>query len=263
VKEPSGIAFHPGLGHFFVVGDDGKLAELDASGRNLRTLPVEKQLEDVVFYPPSHLLLVSEKRSELILFDPASSKEIKRFKINTVALLGGGPSVPNQGFEGLAFRPDPARPGGGIVYLSHQRSPAAVVGVAFDPTTTATIDAGMVVSNWAAKDATDLTAIAYVPSIDRVVAVADSRDRLLVLRDDGSVQDEIPIPGQQQEGIAFDAAGALWIADDKDKAVLKVTGALGALESRLKAEEASAAGVVPSVSTPIDLLEKKKKKLLK
>jgi uncharacterized protein YjiK len=224
---------------------------------------VEKQLEDVAFYPPSNLLLVSEKRAEVILFDPASSKEIKRFKIDTAALMGGGPAVPNQGFEGLAFRPDPTRPGGGIVYLSHQRSPAAVVGVAFDPATTTTIDAATLVSNWSVKDATDLSAIAYVPSIDRVVAIADSKDRLLVLRDDGSVQDEIPIPGQQQEGLAFDDKGSLWIADDKDKAVIKVKDALAALEARVGAEDKPVASGMPSVSTPIDLLEKKKKKLLK
>ena len=35
----------------------------------------------------------------------------------------------------------------------------------------------------------------------------------------------MPIPGQQQEGLAFDAAGALWIADDKDKSILRIKDA--------------------------------------
>ena len=129
------MAFHPGLGHLFVVGDDGALAEIDTSGKVVRALGVEKQLEDVAYHPPSGgLLVVSESRSELILFDPAAGRELKRWKLNTPALLGRMPTEANQGFEGLAFRPDPSRPGGGLVYLSHQRAPSVVVAVAFDPT---------------------------------------------------------------------------------------------------------------------------------
>jgi hypothetical protein len=38
------------------------------------------------------------------------------------------------------------------------------------------------------------------------------------------------VPGNQQEGIAVDAEGNLWIADDKDKAVLKLEGGLATLQ---------------------------------
>jgi len=261
VKEPSGIAFHPGLGHLFVVGDDGTLAELDGEGKNIRTLKVEKQLEDVVYHPPSGgLLLVSEKKSELILFDPVAGQQRRRWKINTAALLGGAPTEANQGFEGLAFRPDPSRPGGGIIYLSHQRTPAAVVGVAFDTGTNAAIDGGAVVSRWNITSYDDLTAITFVPSIDRVVAIADSKERLLVLSAEGAVQGEVPIPGQQQEGLVFDGNGALWIADDKDKAVLRLPDALAGLEGYLRGPAPS-----PDASNgagPAEFIEKKKSSFL-
>ena len=36
VKEPSGVCVHPGLGHLFVVGDEGSLLELDGSGAVVR-----------------------------------------------------------------------------------------------------------------------------------------------------------------------------------------------------------------------------------
>jgi uncharacterized protein YjiK len=255
-KEPSGVAFHPATGHLFVVGDDGTLAELDGAGKNIRTHSVEKQLEDVVFHPPTGgLLLVSERRSELILFDPASGRSQRRWKMNTPALLGETPVQANQGFEGLAFRPDPARPGGGIVYLSHQRTPAMVVGVAFDAASNAAIDGAAVVSRWNLSGYEDLTALQYVPSIDRVVVIADSRDQLLVLRPDGTVERELAIPGEQQEGLAFDAEGAMWIADDKDKSVLKVPGALAALEARLS-------GGIDPASSPKEFLDRQKSELL-
>ena len=48
-------------------------------------------------------------------------------------MLGQAPGEANQGFEGLAFRPERGRPGGGVFYLAHQRTPAMVVGLAFDP----------------------------------------------------------------------------------------------------------------------------------
>jgi uncharacterized protein YjiK len=256
VKEPSGIAFHPPTGHLFVVGDDGTLAELDEAGKNIRTHRVEKQLEDVAFHPPSGgLLLVSEQRSELILFDPASGRQLRRWKVNTPALLGETPVQANQGFEGLAFRPDPARPGGGIVYLSHQRTPAMVVAVAFDSSSTAAVDGAAVLSRWNLPEYEDLTALQYMPSIDRVVVIADSRDQLLVLRPDGTVEKEYAIPGQQQEGIAFDGAGTMWIADDKDKSVLKVPGALAALTARLS-------GGIDPASSPKEFLDRKKSELL-
>ena len=262
VKEPSGIAFHPGLGHLFVVGDDGTLAELDGAGKNIRTLKVEKQLEDVVYHPPSGgLLLVSEKKSELILFDPVAGQQRRRWKIDTAALLGSSETATkNQGFEGLAFRPDPSRPGGGIIYLSHQRTPAAVVGVAFDTASNAAIDAGAVVTRWNITSYDDLTAITFVPSLDRVVAIADSKERLIVLGSDGAVQGEVPIPGRQQEGLVFDGQGALWIADDKDKSVLRLPAALAGLEAYLR-------GPAPSPEAaggggPADFIEKKKSDLM-
>ena len=264
VQEPSGITFHPGLGHLWVVGDDGTLAELDGAGKHIRTIKVEKQLEDVVYHPPTGgLLLVSEKTGDLILLDPTSGKERRRWKIDTAALLQSAmPEEANQGFEGLAFRPDPSRPGGGIIYLSHQRSPASVIGVAFDTASGGTIGAAAVVSRWNITSYDDLSGITYVPSIDRVVAIADSKDRLIVLGPEGAVENEVAIPGQQQEGLAFDGAGALWIADDKDKAVLKLPGALAGLEAHLKA------AAVPSPEPsddgnggPADFLKKKKNPL--
>ena len=259
VKEPSGVAFHPGLGHLFVVGDEGTLAEIDASGNMIRTIGVEQQLEDVAYHPPTGgLLLVSESKSDLILFDPTAGRERKRWKLNTAALLGAAPTEANQGFEGLAFRSDPSRPGGGIVYLSHQRAPAAIVAIAFDTNGTAPIDASSVVSRFNMTGYDDLTALQYVPSIDRLVVIADSKERLLVLAPDGSVQDEVPIPGEQQEGLAFDASGAMWIADDKDKSVLKVQGALAALEARINGSGISTS----TLRTPKDILEEKKSEIL-
>ena len=49
------------------------------------------------------------------------------------AILGREPADRNQGFEGLVFREDAGGPGGGVFHLVHQRKPARLVALAFDP----------------------------------------------------------------------------------------------------------------------------------
>jgi uncharacterized protein YjiK len=243
VKEPSGVAFHPGLGHLFVVGDDGLLAELDLDGKVLGTTKIESQIEDVTVHTPSGgLILVSESRSELVYYDPVSRQEKRRWPIDVDSVLASsGPIDRNQGFEGLAFRPQAGQPGGGIFYLTHQRAPAVVVALAFDPMAAPRrIGAESVLSRWSFSFE-DLTAVAWSEPLGRLLLVADAKDRMLVIRpDDGAVEGESPIPGRQQEGLTLDGAGTMWIADDLDKSLLRIKDALQALQSRMR-QEAEAA----------------------
>jgi uncharacterized protein YjiK len=232
VAEPSGIAFHAKTGHLFVIGDDGKIAELDGNGRAVRSLALPGNLEDVTVHEPSgDLVILSELNSELILYDPAG-QERKRWRLDKAAVLGSASADPNQGFEGLTFRPDPSLPGGGMFYLTHQRTPAAVVAIAFDPGRAAgTLGADVVKGRWELSGYEDLTAITYVAELDRLLVISDAQDVLIVMRTDGTVERDVAIPGKQQEGISVDGQGNVWIADDRDKSVLKLEGGLNALQA--------------------------------
>ena len=219
----------------FVVGDDGTLAELDGSGKNVRTLRVEQQLEDVVYHPPSGgLLLVSEKKSELILFDPARARRAALEDQHR----GAAGRAAHRGEPGLRGPRLPAgsrpRPGGGIIYLAHQRAPAMVVGIAFDTASGATIDAA---SGGVAVDTSPATTTSprspTSPSIDRLVVIADSEDRLLVLGTGRRGRERGPDPrASSRRGWRSTPPGALWIADDKDKSVLRLHGGPGAAGRR-------------------------------
>lgn len=234
--EPSGLTFHRPSGNLFVVGDEGTLAEVSTEGRPIWSRAGLSNLEDVAFHSPSgYLVLLSEKKARLILFDPAAKQEVRSFKLDKRGLLGRDPGEANQGFEGLAFREDARRPGGGVFYLTHQRSPSLVVAVAFDLREhEKIIGASDVVARFTVEGFRDLRGIAYVPELDRLLVVADHKDRLLVLRLDGSLELEIALPGLQQEGVALDALGRLWIADDRG-GLLRFDGALSAIRSRLSA----------------------------
>ncbi len=234
-KEPSGVCVHPGLGHLFVVGDEGSLVELDGSGNVLRSHSAQGNLEDVTAHTPTGWLgVLDEKLSEVLFYDPVAERWMKRWKLDRAAILGQEPGGANEGFEGLAFREEAGRPGGGVFYLVHQRNPAMLIALTIDVTAHgATVGAEAVLNRWPLEGHGDLTAVTYVPALERLLLVADKEDELMVVRLDGSLEAEIPLPGQQQEGVALDPAGNLWIADDQDKRLLKMDAALPAIEKFL------------------------------
>lgn len=236
VREPSGVAVHPGLGHLFVVGDEGSLVEFDGSGNSLKSHSVRGNLEDVAAHDPTGWLgLLDEQRSEIVFYDPVAQRTMKRWKLDRAGIIGQQPGGSNEGFEGLAFRPEAGRPGGGIFYLVHQRDPAMLVALTIDVTAHGgTVGADSVLARWPFAGSGDVTAVTWSPALQRVLLVADKEDALVVLRNDGSAESSLPLPGQQQEGVALDGAGNLWVADDQDKSLLKMDVALPAIERYLR-----------------------------
>jgi uncharacterized protein YjiK len=238
LRETSGIAWHAALARFFVVGDRGTLAELDAAGRLVKSHDVKGNLEDVAVHGPTGLLVVlSEKKGELVVVDPRSGEQKAVFELDVEALLGRAPVERNQGFEGIAFRQEAGRPGGGTFALVHQRQPARLVTVAFDPAgAPRTLGAGDVVSRHALKPWQDLTAVTWSAALGRLLVIAEKSDRLLVVTPDGMIERDVALPGLQQEGLAFDPEGRLWVADDR-QGLLRIDGALQALEDGGRAPE--------------------------
>lgn len=237
VREPSGVAYDARRGRLFVVGDEGSLAMLDRKGSGPVTVPAPVQVEDVAVLPDGSLLLVRELGGELIAVDAETGKEKRRWRLDTPALLGrkGGLNA-NAGFEGLALRRDSTRPGAVVLYLVHQRSPSAIIGVRFDPEGSSEALGGeAVVARWDLEQEGDLTAATYVPSLDRILVIADARDRLLVLDLGGKIEASIALPGVQQEGLSLDDAGTLWVADDRAGRLMRFPGALERIAGALKA----------------------------
>lgn len=233
VPGPSGIACDPAHGRLFVVGDRGHVAEVDLEGRERSRRRVKGDLEDVAVHPSGKLLILDETAAELFLYDYDREQEERRWTLDVAGLLGGTPApLLKDGFEGLAFRADP--PGGpaGLLYLVHQHRPPLVVVAAFDPRQEASrLGRESVRARWNLEGYRDAKAITYVPSLDRFLLVSDAEDRLVVLRADGRIERDLPLPGEQQEGVCLDGEGTLWVADDRARRLLRFPGALEALRS--------------------------------
>ena len=237
VAEPSGIAFHPTLEKWFLVGDEGSLAELEADGHVARVDAVRGNLEGIAVHGPSGaLLLLSEQSSELIVWDPVARRELRRIRLDRDGLLGRAAGDTNNGFEGVAFHEEG---GGGTLYLVHQRAPALLVAATFDLAHVGnTIGADAVTSRWLLAGRGDLTDVTWSTEMGRLLVLADKKDRLLLLTPDGRVQGDVKLPGRQQEGVALGPDGSLWLADDQDKCVVRIDGALPILERLLRPESA-------------------------
>jgi len=243
VREPSGVVFVPSAKALYVIGDEGSLARVDLQGNVVAHFPVKGNLEDVAFHAPSgKLVILNEKKGELLITDPQTGAVGARFTLDVAALLGPAAGGKNEGFEGLAFRPVPGEPGGGIFYLVHQKEPAALLAIAFDPTS-----AGGVIGSVAKRGLRempgrdDLTAVTVMPGQERLAVIA--HHRILIMSFDGDEEFDFSIPGTHQEGIAFDADGNLWIAEDRSPdpkpnvidqpGILRFKGALGIIEKEL------------------------------
>jgi uncharacterized protein YjiK len=239
VREASGVAWHSARGRFFVVGDRGTLAECAPEGTVVAVHHVRGNLEDVTVHEPSgRLVLLAEKKGELVAWDPATASETARFELDVAGILGREPADRNQGFEGIAFRPEPGRPGGGVFHLVHQRKPARLVTLAFDPSAgSRSLGAADVLARHALKPHEDLTAVTWAEPLGRLLVIAEADDRLLAVSTEGAIGVDVALPGGQQEGLALDAAGTLWVADER-LGLFRLPGAAPALAAALTAEGA-------------------------
>ena len=231
-REPSGVVYHPRLEHLFVVGDEGALVELDKSARVVRVDRVKGNIEDVTVHTPTgNLVMISEARSELLYWDPVAHVRKARWALDTAALLADvDASSGRNGFEGLGFREERGRPGGGVFYLARQNPPHVIVGIAFDPERTPSGPlVPEVVSRWSIKKA-GLRSAFFSPALGRLLVL--SRKGLTLVDLGGHEEKAIPLPGEQPEGVCLDDDGTMWVADDPGGALLRFPHALEVLRGQ-------------------------------
>ena len=85
VREPSGIAFHPGRGTLYVVGDRGDVAEINRQGKVLRqTNLAGLGFEGVTVGPNGRVFALEEKKTPRIYeLDPNTLQVKAEYEVDT------------------------------------------------------------------------------------------------------------------------------------------------------------------------------------
>ena len=137
--------------------------------------------------PSGRLVLLAEKKGDLVVWDPGSASEVARFPIDTVAVLGKEPADRNQGFEGLAFREDTgSRAAAPSTWCT--RESRAPRGAQLRSRGTGAHDRSRGRGRAAcAEPYEDLTAVAWCEALGRLLVIAESDDRLLLVSPAGTV----------------------------------------------------------------------------
>lgn len=215
VKEPSGIAFHPGLGTLFVVGDRGDVAELSRDGKVLRSANLKgRGFEGVTVGPNGRVFAIEEKKPpKLYELDPNSLQIKGEYEVDTKLqgkrVIG---NEKNKGTEGLCYVPEQ-----NAFYCINQQPPRLVkLEVPLEQKSgkakaVEAIDLSSVIE----RQASDVT---YDRASGHFLITESSSGEgagsVYELTREGKLVRKMPLPGERAEGLALDGSGRAFIADD-------------------------------------------------
>jgi uncharacterized protein YjiK len=223
----SGIVFHPQRKTLFGVSDEGHVIEFEPDGTLVQQERVRQgaDFEGITCHPVTGLLYVAVEGDEVILeVNPDNLQVVRDIPIDRVfegrVLL----DPKGNGVEGITFVPTSVGAMGGTFYLVNQskklgdKDPSIVFEV--EITGSASEPKAKIV-RYFALGITDLSGIYYDPSSRQLLIISDDNDLLMRVNLSGQISQTYPLPGDQQEGIAVDKDGSLYIAQDSEKGLLK------------------------------------------
>jgi len=222
-NEPSGIVYHTGRGTLFAVGDEGDICEFAVDGSSTKQAHIrDADFEGVTFDPATGLLYVAIEGEERILeIEPESFAVLREFPIDRqfegVELLKPG----GQGVEGITFVPDPSHPEGGTFFLSNQgfeffpaEDPSVIVEVVAPLRSSSDKEATARIVRALHVGVPDIAGFHYDAASGHMFIVSDGSNALFEITRDGEVLRGWAFPGDNQEGIAIDPQGFIYIAQD-------------------------------------------------
>ena len=215
VREPSGIAFHPGRGTLYVVGDRGDVAEINRQGKVLhQTNLAGLGFEGVTVGPNGRVFALEEKKTPRIYeLDPNTLQVKAEYEVDTKLhgerVLGDDH---NKSAEGLCYVPEQK-----AFYCVNQDPPRLVrLEVPLDKKDgKAKAVESLDLSGIVKQQASDVT---YDPSSGHFLVTESSGGNgpgsVYELTREGKLVSRASLPGNRAEGLALDGFGRAFIADD-------------------------------------------------
>lgn len=222
LREPSGITFADIRDTFFVISDDGVIAEMTRDGKILRLRQTGlRDLEGISFNEVNHLLYLADERDQLIVeMDPETLDPLRTFAIDPVFNNVRWLTSHNNGIEGITFVPDAGHPHGGTFFIviqgfteNNQRDHGTLIELDIPLR-----EPGAQIARIRAVHRLglpDLSSVHYNHARDQLLIVSDARNLLLTVdRRTGAILARTHLPGRDQEGVSFVDEQWLYVAQD-------------------------------------------------
>ena len=228
IAEPSGITYHTIRNTIFVVSDEGELHEMRRDGRPVRSRSLKQtDLEGVTMNPSTGMLYAVVEGDDAILeISPLTFEITRKFGINRgfegrELLRKGG-----MGLEAITFVVDDSHPEGGTFWVGNQsfslkpdREPSIVCQVAVPLSSTEPTPPEGKITSFFPLSIIDISGLAYDTSRHCLVVVSDTTNLLVEVTRDGTVLRQHLLPGNDQEGIALDQEGFMYIAQENGEVI--------------------------------------------
>lgn len=217
--EPSDICFHPIRKTLFVVSDEGEICEIKTDGTPLFNIKIPGDLEGITVNPQSGLLYIIKEGNDIILeFNPEKREVTRTFPVNR-EYQGNKNFLQKQegydnGIESIAFVPDDDHPEGGTFYAGNQWDPPCIMELWVPLKSSKAETSEAKILRVLPFKLDDPAAMYYDPQTGLLNVVSDADNILVEITLDGRLVKEYAFLGDNQEGIARDDEGYLYIAQD-------------------------------------------------
>ena len=221
IAEPSGITYHPVRRSLFIADDSGSIHEVNLHGTFIQTKRLnELDIEGITMDPRTGLLYAAVEGDETIIeLEPETLTIQRKFRIlrdfkGELLLKKGG-----MGIEAIAFVPNTSHPEGGTFWVGNQsfslkaKAEPSVVCEVVVPlrTETAAISEASIINAYK-MNFIDISGLAYDPQDDVLVLISDTTNLLVEMSREGTILSKYLLPGDDQEGVALDGLGYMYIA---------------------------------------------------
>jgi hypothetical protein len=214
------MCLHPLRKTFFIVSDAGEIFEVKTDGTPVFRLKVPGDLEDVTVDPSTGLLYIIIEGDDVILeFDPEKKEVRRRFPVNrayqgNLGFLQKQVDKYDNGIESLVFIPNPGHPEGGTFYAGNQEDPACLMELYVPIKSSPANEAEARILRVLPFRMRDPAALSYDSKTGLLNVVSDSDNLFVEITLDGKLVKEYAFPGNDQEGIAWDDQGYIFICQD-------------------------------------------------
>ncbi len=228
IAEPSGVTYHPIRKTLFVVDDGGLLHEIRPDGVDIKKKDLQgRDLEGITTDPTTGWLYAVVEDDETILeINPETLNIRREFKINRLfdgkTLLEEG----GMGVEAIVFVPDSSHAEGGTFWIGNQTfnlkpsgEPSIVCEVVVPLKSSDAEVSECTIVRYFEMDFIDISGLAYDAQGDSLVIISDTTNLLVEIKRDGDMLHRYLLPGNDQEGVALDGLGYMYIAQESGQII--------------------------------------------